>query len=272
MKLFKFLAFAGLVASTSEASNDLHTLDATTDLSYRTKRQATDYIELTGTENPDELMDILYALSDGQEDELERAIMQLMGVDRISSELQVRKFRQLKIAVLYLQAEKKFGRYCYYGCYCLPEGSHNIAAGGYGKPLDDIDRSCQEFKSCYKCLLDEYDDGNCKGEDMSYRMQLTTDANGNKDIICKNKKNSCRYNVCQCDVQLAKSLAQFEATWDESLHSVRGGFNRTDSCHKGQGGHPFEECCGDTTTFPFNQPRKTNQCCDGYEAKPAGEC
>ena len=58
-----------------------------------------------------------------------------MGVDRIQDELQLRKFRQLKIAVNFLQEEENmFGRYCYYGCYCLPEGSHNIASGGYGKP------------------------------------------------------------------------------------------------------------------------------------------
>ena len=60
--------------------------------------------------------------------------MQFMGVDRVVNEIELRKFRQLKISVLWLQKEQKFGRYCYYGCYCLPEGSHNIAAGGYGKP------------------------------------------------------------------------------------------------------------------------------------------
>ena len=59
--------------------------------------------------------------------------------DRNLSDLQIRKFRNLKILVLWLQKEQKFGRYCFYGCYCLPEGSHNIAAGGYGKPLDKID-------------------------------------------------------------------------------------------------------------------------------------
>ena len=60
--------------------------------------------------------------------------MQFMGVDRVVNEIELRKFRQLKISVLWLQKEQKVGRYCYYGCYCLPEGSHNIAAGGYGKP------------------------------------------------------------------------------------------------------------------------------------------
>lgn len=60
--------------------------------------------------------------------------MNIMADDpRTLSLEQTRKFRNLKILVLWLQKEQKFGRYCFYGCYCLPEGSHNIAAGGYGK-------------------------------------------------------------------------------------------------------------------------------------------
>ena len=48
-------------------------------------------------------------------------IMNLMGESadslRNMGELGMRKFRQLKIVVLWLQHEQKFGRYCYYGCY-----------------------------------------------------------------------------------------------------------------------------------------------------------
>ena len=96
-------------------------------------------------------------------DELDQAIAAFMGTsgDRFLQEspLMARKFRNMKILVLWLQEAKKFGRYCYYGCYCLPEGSHNIAMGGYGKPVDNIDRACFNFKQCYKCLLDEHADG-----------------------------------------------------------------------------------------------------------------
>ena len=51
-----------------------------------------------------------------------------------------RKFRQLKILVLWLQKQPRFGNYCYYGCYCLPEGAHDLSGGGYGEPVDMIDR------------------------------------------------------------------------------------------------------------------------------------
>ena len=84
-------------------------------------------------------------------------IAALSGFDRSApSNAELRKFRNLKILVLHLQQEQKFGRYCYYGCYCLPEGSHDIASGGYGKPVDNIDRACKNFKQCYKCLVTEY--------------------------------------------------------------------------------------------------------------------
>ena len=97
-------------------------------------------IDFTGEEDPDQLLKMIVEISGSEADEIEQAIMAMMGVDRIETVQQVRKFRQLKIIVLYLQKSQQFGRYCYYGCYCLPEGSHNIAAGGYGRPKDAIDR------------------------------------------------------------------------------------------------------------------------------------
>ena len=97
----------------------------------------------------------------GEVDELEEAIRGWLGVDRnvVASPLQERKFRNLKVLVLWLQIADQFGRYCYYGCYCLPEGSHNVANGGYGQPVDNIDRACFDFKQCYRCLINEHEDG-----------------------------------------------------------------------------------------------------------------
>merc|ERR1712037_439647 len=154
-------------------------------------------------------------------------IMNLMGESdesfRAMGELGMRKFRQLKIVVLWLQQEQKFGRYCYYGCYCLPEGSHDIAQGGYGKPQDNIDRSCKDFKQCYRCLNEEFGDTSkgCAGEEFGYRFDLLTNDDGTKDVQCTNRIGSCRRSICECDLQLAKALAKYESEWDESLHSVK---------------------------------------------------
>ena len=90
----------------------------------------------------------------------------------------------------------------HYSCFCLPEGSHNIAAGGYGVPVDNIDRSCLEFKQCYKCLIAEHagdfkgipDGTECRGEDHGYKMNLTTE-NGTNKITCLNPVGTCRRNI-----------------------------------------------------------------------------
>merc|ERR1712003_277864 len=228
----------------------------------------------------EEPADFYANISGNTVDEIDQLIMNLQGGEQSRmgpmDEVGVRRFRQLKVVVLWLQNERKFGRYCYYGCFCLPEGSHNLAAGGYGKPLDKIDRSCQKFKQCYRCLNEEY--GNtekgCKGENLGYRFKLLTNEDGTKDIECTNRVGSCRRNICECDARLARDLSKYESEWDESLHTFKGGFKREERCDKPEYGRgsPIIECCGDKTTFPFNQPRRYDQCCDGPYAKPAGEC
>lgn len=261
MKLFNFLTLGAFASEVSISRNRR-------DVSY----------SFTGEESAGFFMEALGEISDGTVDDIDAAIAAMMGLsgsdERFLSEVEVRKFRQLKIVVLWLQTEQKFGKYCYYGCYCLPEGSHNIAAGGYGKPLDDIDRACFDFKQCYKCLVEEHnDDRECKGEEIGYRFDLTTDVNGNKDVVCTNKPGSCRYNICQCDVRLAKAFQKYEDDWNQSYHTAKGGFDRDANCVKPVGGgNPVVECCGTTDTFPFNQPRRSHQCCDGPLAKPNGQC
>ena len=131
-----------------------------------------------------------------------------MGVVEITDEFELRKFHQLKLAVMHLGLERKFDKYCYYGCYCLTNGAHKISSAGYGKPLDKIDQSCFEFKQCYRCLKDAHSEKRpCVGEDVSYSMDLITDEiSGEKSIECTNMINSCRYNVCQCDKKGFKAI------------------------------------------------------------------
>merc|ERR1712035_21530 len=263
MKLFNFFT-VGALASEMTLS--------------RTRRDVA--YSFSGEEAADFYSDILADISGGSVDEIDQLIMNLMDSGeleglRAMDEFSMRKFRQLKIVVLWLQQEQLFGRYCYYGCYCLPEGSHDIAAGGYGKPQDNIDRSCKDFKQCYRCLNEEYSDVSrgCAGEEFGYRFDLITNDDGTKDVQCTNRLGSCRRSICECDLQLARALSKYESEWDESLHSVKGGFDREATCvNPIGGGNPIVECCGDKTTFPFNTPRRANQCCDGTEVKPEGQC
>ena len=47
-----------------------------------------------------------------------------------------------------LQKRKQIGKYCFYGCWCLPTGAGLIP---YGEPVDNIDNSCKEYTKCYNC-------------------------------------------------------------------------------------------------------------------------
>lgn len=276
MKLFKSLIGLLPLVSALEKFN-------TTDVIARGRDRDSEMVawRFDGEESSDDMMTVLYDIVGDQVDELDEAIRAFMGIngqDRFLSPGQTRKFRNLKVLVLWLQIADQFGRYCYYGCYCLPEGSHNIAAGGYGKPIDNIDRACFDFKQCYRCLIDEHKDGEgmpknapmateeydgkCRGEALGYKFDLLMKPNGKKSIKCLNKPGTCKRNICECDRHLAEALAMHESEWDETLHAVRGGFKREDQCFKQANPHRFEECCGDRYTFPFNKPRKDNQCCE----------
>merc|ERR1711953_22997 len=261
MKLFNFLTVGALASEVTLS---------------RTRRDVA--YSFSGEEAADFYSEILADIAGGTVDEIDQLIMNLQGSEGFRlgpmDEFSMRKFRQLKIVVLWLQQEQLFGRYCYYGCFCLPEGSHDIAKGGYGKPQDNIDRSCRDFKQCYRCLNEEFGDTNqgCAGEEFGYRFDLITNSDGSKDVQCTNRPGSCRRSICECDLQLARALALYESEWDENLHSVRGDFDRETTCERREGDNPIIECCGDKTTFPFNTPRRANQCCDGPTAKPLGEC
>ena len=173
----------------------------------------TSVFTLNGGETVDQLDTMLATVTNGTIDDIEAQIslFQLARSHRqeAPSLAEQRKFRNLKILVLWLQKEQKFGRYCYYGCHCLPEGSHNIAQGGYGKPLDNIDGACKRFGQCYKCLIDEHKDDNkeingvtdCIGEEIGYAANLLIDdQTGKKSLQCTNK-----VSVFFCKVEFSAS-------------------------------------------------------------------
>jgi len=205
------------------------------------------------------------------------------GQGKGEREVQIRKYRTLKIAVIWLQDKQRkhqFSRYEYYGCYCLQQGSQEIGVLGYGVPLDPIDKSCSAFKQCYKCLLAEHsgEGKTCTGGELGYKLDLLEEDNV-RSLSCGNPIGSCKRNICECDKALAEKLSEHESSWDKELHADKGGFVKDDFCMRkasSGGSSPAdpspEQCCGDKTTFPFNQPTSDTKCCDGPTSKAAGTC
>lgn len=196
-----------------------------------------------------------------------------------------RKFRQLKILVLWLQKTPRFGNYCYYGCYCLPEGAHDLGGGGYGEPVDQVDRTCKVFNQCYECarLGNGKISGTgptCVGEHTKYRFQLILNQESNeKSIRCRNPEDSCARHICECDKRMADSLAKWEDTWDVKYHTGRndGSWTYADNCKKkGLGKYKKPEtCCG--KSFPDMKPKqKGKECCKSTPwdplANPTKQC
>ena len=62
----------------------------------------------------------------------------------------IMNYLQLKLVILFLQKERYLGKYCFYGCWCFPHGTGE--QGGYGAPVDNIDKSCREYTTCYNCI------------------------------------------------------------------------------------------------------------------------
>ena len=46
-----------------------------------------------------------------------------------------------------------------------------MTAGGYGPPIDDLDRLCRSYKECVKCVSQEYGD-DCYGEMVRYSFSM----------------------------------------------------------------------------------------------------
>ena len=95
------------------------------------------------------------------------------------------KFLQLKYSILYLQQRKVFGKYCFYGCWCLPRGAAQIGIG-HGAPVDNIDQSCKEFSTCHSCLYNtQYGKGCNESSEVKYKVSGRVEvATGKKYLMC----------------------------------------------------------------------------------------
>jgi len=188
--------------------------------------------------------------------QIEKSLMGRAGdADAAAEGGEIRRFKNLKSMVMTLQPANVtvFGRYCYYGCWCLPNGQHNLASG-FGQPVDPVDEVCKEFAMCYKCLEIDFG-GSCNPETRHYRWGRILDGGGIPyDIKCKDNYNigpthRCKRYTCECDRVLAVGLASVHWYWNVSMHARWGDFDREASCFPGCRDDPTDclpqdDCCG----------------------------
>ena len=65
--------------------------------------------------------------------------------------IHIMKYMQLKFTTLFLQKQKFLGKFCFYGCWCFPRAAGSEYSG-YGVPVDNIDKSCREYTTCFNCI------------------------------------------------------------------------------------------------------------------------
>jgi len=165
-----------------------------------------------------------------------------------------------------VQGGTGFGRYCFYGCHCLPDHEHASKSVPFGKPKDGIDETCRQMGVCYKCLENKYK-GKCKPEKNSYKFEIKKDRKG---IDCLDKEGTCKRDICECDKAFALNVKRFEMDWDVKLHSVKGDFDRKRECRRSGpgrgGGHQNIGCCGEIPNVSIQKDNE--QCCGPVSFNP----
>jgi len=217
------------------------------------------------------------------------------------ADFDLRRLRQLKLVIVAVMSVKMineakdakdqdgnsmlsgsgFGRYCFYGCHCLPDAEHSVVSKPMGTPIDKIDETCKQMGTCYKCLEHKYNakKKECKPEDTNYKYEIIEEEitiKGKKykqgvDIICNAKGNSeCAQDVCLCDRQFAMDVKEHETKWDVKYHSNKSNFVREKECKKKPAGNngnnnrspgPPATCCG---SLPLVTAQKRGDKCCGY--------
>merc|ERR1712002_485284 len=97
----------------------------------------------------------LFAFVNGQDEK---------GVD---GELAPRRYSDLLAITLHYAPDFEERKYWAYGCNCLILGDRPMSEMGKGKPVDEMDVACKEYKSCQKCVRMEFGD-DCIGEREKY--------------------------------------------------------------------------------------------------------
>ena len=92
-----------------------------------------------------------------------------------------------------------------------------MSEGGKGRPVDDLDVTCQHYKQCQKCARMAHGEvssifvcskptfaQNCIGEMVQYQWARIT---GSYDLMCTDKPNSCKRALCECDLDYVKKVS-----------------------------------------------------------------
>ena len=149
----------------------------------------------------------------------------------MDGELAPRRYSDLLAITLHYAPDFDERKYWAYGCNCLILGDRPMSEMGKGKPVDEMDVACKEYKSCQKCVRMEFGDVSlrkfldspqiisleshylneiqiyfylfqeCIGEREKYSWKKKGD-----DVVCTDNPGTCKRSLCECDLNYAKTV------------------------------------------------------------------
>jgi len=197
----------------------------------------------------------LFAFVNGQDEK---------GVD---GELAPRRYSDLLAITLHYAPDFDERKYWAYGCNCLILGDRPMSEMGKGKPVDEMDVACKEYKSCQKCVRMEFGD-ECIGEREKYSWKKKGD-----DVVCTDNPGTCKRSLCECDLNYAKTVPATVSVWNPDYHMFYTtiGWDPDTSCQRTKG-QSKPECCShnDGPMKIYNSLVK--ECCMDGSIKKIGFC
>lgn len=155
-----------------------------------------------------------------------------------------RRYFQLTEMMMHHNPDFDERKYWAYGCNCLILGDRPMSDPGHGPPIDSLDTVCKAYKDCVKCARMEFGE-QCIPEFVRYRFGFTE----SKEIICRDKANSCERSLCECDARFARDHVAHKDVFDPQFHmfwSTNDGgvmWEPEENCPRGPGGPWTPKCC-----------------------------
>lgn len=168
-----------------------------------------------------------------------------------------KRFEIMNKMLFYMSAgDLSLSDYMSYGCHCNVGG-----AKGRGGAVDEIDEACRANTQCRACT--EIDWSSCPPQSAYF---VNGWASNNVDgIVCVDQENSCSRALCECDLELVRSIVNNSKKWRRNRHQ-KYGFDTAEECDATTAGASALSARG-LNRAPSNAPIVPDSCCGNYPSR-----